>query len=94
MTDLSGLDPIDFYFGRPAAEARAMLPSIDHFGYRLYGPLGDCAHCGKPVFDGALVSGWTKAGPDFCAADGDFGCWESPDTGKDGSGGHALAVTR
>lgn len=50
-----------------------------------------CLWCKKPLVDGADVSGFAK-GPDYMTKDGDFGCWESPDTNEDGSGSHTPDV--
>lgn len=87
-------DPIDRYFGQSAETARAALPVVDHYGTPIYGPLGKCLYCAEPLFDGALVSGWTGVGPDLCTEGGDFGCDDSPETTRDGVGGHAIGVQR
>ena len=43
-----------------------------------------CSQCGETIYldirEGGGVPDW--------AADGDYGCWASPDTDEDGVGGH------
>lgn len=49
-----------------------------------------CTNCGQVVRDGKEESGFTGDGPDWCTADGDFGCDYSPDTNENGVGNHTI----
>ena len=52
-----------------------------------------CLYCRQDLYDGREESGFTGEGPDYCTADGDFGCGDSPDTDPElGTGSHTPSV--
>ena len=45
----------------------------------------ECVQCGRKIYLDIAEGGGV---PDWCTQDGDYGCFESPDTNEDGTGGH------
>ena len=50
-----------------------------------------CVHCREPIYLDIAEGGGV---PDWCTHDGDYGCFESPDTDDEGTGGHMPTVRR
>lgn len=48
------------------------------------GAKGRCIHCGEDIYLDIVEGGGV---PDW-GVDGDYGCWASPDTNDEGTGGH------
>lgn len=62
---------------------------FDAFMRTAQGARARCVNCGETVTldirEGGGVADWGN--------DGDYGCWASPDTGEDGTGGHVAEGT-
>ena len=58
---------------------------LESFLDSVEGAQSTCKHCGQRIYVDVLIGGGV---PDWSTEDGDFGCGESPDTGKYGTGGH------
>ena len=57
----------------------------DAFVRTAQGAEGRCIHCGERIYLDIVEGGGV---PDWCTVFGDYGCFESPDTCEDGTGGH------
>ena len=58
---------------------------FDAFVATAQGAKGKCVHCGEAIYLDIVEGGGV---PDWKTADGDYGCFKSPDTCEDGTGGH------
>ena len=62
---------------------------FDAFMQTAQGARSRCVNCGETIEldirEGGGVADW--------GADGDYGCWASPDTNDDGTGGHVAEGT-
>lgn len=59
---------------------------LDSFLNNVEGAESTCKYCGERIYVDVLIGGGV---PDWSTEDGDFGCSNSPDTGEEGTGGHA-----
>ena len=51
----------------------------------IQGARSVCSQCGQPIYCDIVEGGGV---PDWKTEGGDYGCWKSPDTNDDGTGGH------
>lgn len=57
----------------------------DAFMHSAQDARGTCRQCGEDIYLDIREGGGI---PDWCTEDGDYGCFDSPDTGEDGTGSH------
>lgn len=71
-------------------ENYGLLKFLDSFLYNVEGAESTCRYCGEKIYVDVMIGGGV---PDWSTEDGDFGCYLSPDTDSEGTGGH-LPVRR